>query len=273
MERIESAENPKIKQAAALHMRKERERRGEFIAEGVRLTEEAAAASWPLLFCLVTEETLQNERVQAIVAVLEKKRCPVYIVSPTAYKKASATNTPQGILLAMKRETVPLSSLQTEGMQFLAVLDKIQDPGNAGTIIRTADAVGCTGIVALEGTVDLFSDKTVRSSMGSLFHLPIVARATHEDLFSYMRENRISCFASMLDKTAVPYFSVNYRQPVAVVFGNEGNGVSAEMGERMPHVYIPMVGKTESLNVGTAAAIILYEAFRQRYALGVCQQR
>ena len=77
MERIESAENPKIKQAAALHMRKERERRGEFIAEGVRLTEEAAAASWPLLFCLVTEETLQNERVQAIVAVLEKKRCPV----------------------------------------------------------------------------------------------------------------------------------------------------------------------------------------------------
>ena len=158
-------------------------------------------------------------------------------------------------------------------MQFLAVLDKIQDPGNAGTIIRTADAVGCTGIVALEGTVDLFSDKTVRSSMGSLFHLPIVARATHEDLFSYMRENRISCFASMLDKTAVPYFSVDYRPPVAVVFGNEGNGVSAEMGERMPHVYIPMVGKTESLNVGTAAAIILYEAFRQRYALGVCQQR
>ena len=127
MERIESAENPKIKQAAALHMRKERERRGEFIAEGVRLTEEAAAASWPLLFCLVTEETLQNERVQAIVAVLEKKRCPVYIVSPTAYKKASATNTPQGILLAMKRETVPLSSLQTEGMQFLAVLDKIPE--------------------------------------------------------------------------------------------------------------------------------------------------
>ena len=273
MERIESAENPKIKRAAALHMRKERERQGAFIAEGIRLTEEAAAASWPLLFCLVTKEILQDVRVQAIVAVLEKKRCPVYIVSPTAYKKASVTNTPQGILLAMKRETVSLSSLRAEETPLLAVLDKIQDPGNAGTIIRTADAAGCTGIVALEGTVDLFSDKTVRSAMGSLFHLPIVARATHEEMLSYMQENRVSCFASMLDKTAVPYFSVDYRRPVAIVFGNEGNGVSAEIGENLPHVYIPMAGRTESLNVGTAAAIILYEAFRQRYSLGACQQR
>ena len=273
MERIESAENSKIKWAAALHMRKERERRGEFVAEGVRLAEAAAAASWPLLFCLVTEEALRDARVQAIVAVLEGKRCPVCIVSPTAYKKVSATSTPQGILLVMKRETAPLSSLQAAETPFLVVLDRIQDPGHAGTIIRTADAAGCTGIVALEGTVDLFSDKPVRSAMGSLFHLPIVTRATYPALFSYMKENGVSCFASMLDQAAVPYFSVDYRRPVAVVFGNEGNGVSAEIGAGLPHVYIPMSGRTESLNVGTAAAIILYEAFRQRYSAGTCQQR
>ena len=273
MERIESAENTKIKWAAALHMRKERERREEFVAEGIRLTETAAASSWPLLFCLVTETALQDARVQAIVAVLEKRQCPVYLVSQAAYKKASATNTPQGILLVMKRKTVSLSSLRAKETPFLAVLDKVQDPGNAGTIIRTADAAGCTGIVALEGTVDLFSDKTVRSAMGSLFHLPIVVRATCAELLSYIEENRVSCFASVLDKEAVPYFSVDYRRPVAVVFGNEGNGVSGEIGDCMPHVFIPMAGQTESLNVGTAAAIILYEAFRQRYSMGDCQQR
>ena len=273
MERIESAENSKIKWAAALHMRKERDRRGEFIAEGIRLTETAAAASWPLLFCLVTETALQDARVQAVVAVLERKKCPVCLVSMAAFKKASSTNTPQGILLVMKRQTVSLSSLQTKDSSFLVVMDKIQDPGNAGTIIRTADAAGCTGIIALEGTVDLFADKTVRSAMGSLFHLPIITRATCSELLSYMRENGVSCFASMIDKVAVPYFSVDYRRPVAVVFGNEGNGVSDEIGNNLPHVFIPMAGKTESLNVGTSAAIILYEAFRQRYSMGNCQQR
>ena len=132
MERIESAENTKIKWAAALHMRKERERREEFVAEGIRLTETAAASSWPLLFCLVTETALQDARVQAIVAVLDKRQCHVYLVSQAAYKKASATNTPQGILLVMKRKTVSLSSLRAKETPFLAVLDKVQDPGNAG---------------------------------------------------------------------------------------------------------------------------------------------
>ena len=273
MERIESAENSKIKWAAALHMRKERERREEFVAEGIRLTETAAASNWPLLFCLVTETALQDVRVQAIVTDLERKKCQVLLVSPAVFKKASATNTPQGILLVMKQIKASFSSLQAKSSSLFVVLDKIQDPGNAGAIVRTADAAGCTGIIALEGTVDLFSDKTVRSAMGSLFHLPIITRATYTELFTYMQENCISCFASMLDKEAVPYFSVNYRRPVAVVFGNEGNGVSEEIGNNMPHVFIPMTGKTESLNVGTSAAIILYEAFRQRYSVGDCQQR
>ena len=273
MERIESSTNAKIKWAASLHLRKERERRGEFIAEGVRLTEEAAKADWPLLFCLATEEALDDPRVQSIVASLEARDCPVYLTSPAAYKKASATDTPQGILLVMKKTTVALPSLKTEEPPLLAIMDRIQDPGNAGTILRTADAAGCTGVVAMDGTVDLFSDKTVRSAMGSLFHLPIVTQATYDELFSYLESRRISCFASALDKTATPFYSADYRKPSAIVFGNEGSGVSPEILDSLPHIYIPMAGRTESLNVAASAAVILYEAFRQRQMPDSLQQR
>ena len=265
MERIESTANAKIKWAAALHTRKERERRGEFIAEGVRLVEEAATAGWPVCFCLVTDEALIDLRVQSIIAALEERNCPVYLVT--------ATDTPQGILLVMKKATTSLLSLKSEKVPFLAIMDQIQDPGNAGTILRTADAAGCTGIIAIEGTVDLFSDKTVRSAMGSLFHLPIVVRATYSELRSYMEENRISWFASALDEAAIPYYSADYRKAVAVVFGNEGNGISKEILGFAPHIHIPMAGRTESLNVAASAAIILYEAFRQRHIPDSLRQR
>ena len=273
MERIESAANAKIKWAAALHLRKERERRGEFVAEGVRLAEEAVKSDWPLLFCLTTEEALTDPRVQSIVASVEARNCPVYLTSSAAYKKASATDTPQGILLVMKKTTVSLPSLKTKETPLLAIMDRVQDPGNAGTILRTADAAGCTGVVAVEGTVDLFSDKTVRSAMGSLFHLPIVTQATCTELISYMENQGISCFAASLDKTATPYYSADYRKPTAIIFGNEGNGVSPEILDSMPHIYIPMAGRTESLNVAASAAVILYEAFRQRQIPDSFQQR
>ncbi len=273
MERIESADNPKIKWAASLHQRKERERRGEFIAEGIRLAETAIESSWPLLLCLVSEHAINNSRIEKIIASLQKKNCPVYLTSSNVYKKASATETPQGILLIIKKESLSLSAMPFNNVHFLTILDRIQDPGNAGTILRTADAAGCTGVIAISGTVDLFSDKTVRSAMGSVFHIPIVTQVTYSELFSYLKENSISCFASMLDKKAAPYYAMDYRQPIALAFGNEGNGVSDEIGNFMKHIFIPMAGQTESLNVAAASAIILYEAFRQRYAVGSFQQR
>ena len=273
MDRIESAANAKIKWAASLRMRKERERRGEFIAEGIRLAKEAAAGNWPIHFCLVTEHALADAGAQRVVTRLENKNCPIYLATPSAYKKASATETPQGILLVIKKKATSLVSLMTKETPLLVVLDRIQDPGNAGTILRTADAAGCTGVIASKGTVDLFSEKAVRSAMGAHFHLPIVADATYMDLALYVKKEKISIFASTLDRKAVPYFSADYRCPAAIVFGNEGSGVSAEISQSMPHIYIPMAGRTESLNVAAASAIILYEAFRQRHIPDSFQQR
>ena len=266
MERIESASNAKIKWAAALHERKNRERRGEFVAEGVRLAETAAASDWPLSFCIVAEFALRGERVQRLLETLREKKCPVYVVPPHVYKKASATESPQGVLLVMKTVRNSLSNLAVRNDALFVVLDRIQDPGNAGTIVRTADAAGCSGVIAIDGTVDLFSDKTVRASMGSIFHLPVVAEARAEDVIAFARERGISCLASALEPSATPHFSADYRNASAVIFGNEGEGVSPLFLESAETIYIPMVGRAESLNVATSAAIVLYEAFRQRYS-------
>ena len=273
MERIESASNAKIKWAASLHQRKNRERRGEFVAEGVRLAEEAAASDWPLRFCIATEAALAGERARKIVDALEAKGCPIFAVPPNIYKKASATESPQGILLVVESMRSSLSELSEQENSLLVVLDRIQDPGNVGTIIRTADAAGCSGVIAIDGTADFFSDKTVRASMGSLFHLPLVTGAKAEEVITFARTRGISCMVAALDPLAAPHFSADYRKPSAVVFGNEGEGVSPLFLESAKKIYIPMIGRAESLNVAASAAIVLYEAFRQRYNADSSQQR
>ena len=148
------------------------------------------------------------------------------------------------------------------------MLDGIQDPGNAGTIIRTADALGCTGVVCLEGTVDMFSDKVVRSSMGSIFNIPFLDNVSRSAFIDACHDNELNMIATALDKLALKHYLAEYNSPTAIVFGNEGNGISAEILEAASSkVYIPMSGKAESLNVASAAAIVLYEASRQRAIL------
>ena len=219
MERIESLVNEKIKWAASLERRSERKERGEFVVEGIRLSETAVASDWPIVFGLVTEKALANDRGRRIVEKLSGKNCPVYLTAPTVYKKASATENPQGILLVMKYSACSFSDLGTGRLPFIAVLDRVQDPGNAGTILRTADAAGCTGIVALRGTVDLFSNKTVRATMGSIFHIPIITDATEEEFLAYANANNVACLATTPDSNAHAYFETDLQRPVAIVFG------------------------------------------------------
>ncbi|MCR5447742.1 MAG: RNA methyltransferase [Schwartzia sp.] len=264
MEKIESMSNAKIKHAASLHLKKNREKTGEFVAEGIRLAQMAAQSAWSCVFALVTEEAASKDRVKKILETLEGKGSPVYVVSDKLYRKAAATEESQGLLLIMRREKAELDSVSC-GKSFLVVLDGVQDPGNAGTILRTADAVGADAVVALQGSVDLFSDKTVRSAMGSHFHLPVIDGVSREDFLDYAEENKIRCFVTALDEKAQPHFNADYKGACAVVFGNEGNGASKELLDSAEHVYIPMRGQAESLNVASAAAVVLYEAFRQRY--------
>ena len=157
-----------------------------------------------------------------------------------------------------------LEDLTTGAPALWVVLDGVQDPGNAGTILRTADAAGATAFITLEETTDLLSDKALRASMGSLFHLPVVTNVSRGTFIRFAEEQGVKLFAAALTSTACLHFSADYRDPVALVLGQEGSGVSTEILEAAEPLYIPMVGQAESLNVSAAAAVLLYEALRQR---------
>ncbi len=144
------------------------------------------------------------------------------------------------------------------------VLDGVQDPGNAGTIIRTADAVGATAVILTKGSVDVFGDKVVRATMGSLFHLPIVADVSAAEVAAFAEAADCQLLATALDALAKPHFAVDFRRGSLIAFGNEGNGVSEALLRAAAKVYIPMYGRAESLNVGVSSAVVLYEAVRQR---------
>lgn len=267
-EMIDSAANKKIKLMQGLLSRKHRTKEDLFRVEGLRLAEMAAASDFSLRFALYTQELAEKERGQQLIAALQKK-CPVYEISESLAKKIAATDTPQGIFLTAEQKKWQLAELAETGgnsgqAPLYVVLDGVQDPGNAGTIIRTADAVGADGVIFTKGSVDVFGDKTVRATMGSLFHLPIVTNVTAAELADFAKKQGCQLLATALDETAKPHFDVDFRQAAAIVFGNEGNGVSRELLEKSQRVYIPMYGETESLNVGISAAVVLYEAVRQR---------
>lgn len=275
-EKIESAANKKIKLAARLKKRKNRRETGLFIAEGVRLAELAVASDYEIEFALYTEDCAADARAAVVLAALESRGVTLCETTAALYKKASATETPQGLMLIMRAKKYRLAELMAVDTDSAAtssasaqaplfvVLDGVQDPGNVGTIIRTADAVGASGVILLEGTADAYSDKTVRASMGSLFHIPMVEGARAAELLTLMEERGLTLYATALDETAREHFAQDFTRPCAIVLGNEGSGVSEAVLARAEKTYIPMYGHAESLNVGMSAAIVLYEAVRQR---------
>ncbi len=264
-ELITSPQNQLVKTAAALRQKKYRDELGLFAVEGVRLAEELVAAGWPAEICLFTAAAAQNKRAARIIDSLAGARCRLAQVPDALYAKITDTQEPQGLMLIAPARQ-PAVAAVTAGPRppLIAVLDGISDPGNAGAVIRTADAVGCSGVVLLKGCVDLYAGKTVRATMGSLFHLPVVAGITDEKLAAVLAAAAIPLVATAADG-ATDYTAADFSGPVAIVFGSEARGVGDRLLARAAaRIAIPIYGRAESLNVATAAAVILYEAARQR---------
>ncbi|CVK17394.1 TrmH family RNA methyltransferase [Sporomusa sphaeroides] len=266
---ISSPANRLIKEVVSLKQKKYRDSLGLFIAEGVRLIEECAVAGWSVATCIYTEAAAARDRTRSLIERLEKLNCQLAVVPDSLYNKISDTEQPQGIMVIVKKRQATLESMVAAGENppLVVVLDGIQDPGNVGTIIRTADAAGCTGVIALKGSADIYAGKTVRASMGSLFHLPVVEGITSLELITWLQRCRVRLLATSLQQSEL-YYRTRLACPVAIVLGNEGQGVSPELLEAADScVNIPLIGQAESLNVAVAAGIILYEAVRQRSTL------
>lgn len=262
---ITSPQNKLIKEAAALKQKKYRDQLGLFAIEGVRLCEAFAASAWTGETCLYTREVAESSRGAAVIAALTAKNCRLAEVSAAIYDKVTDTEQPQGIMvIAAKRRYSCAELVSVRRAPLIAVLDGIQDPGNVGAVIRTADAAGCSGVVLTTGCADLFAGKTVRATMGSLFHLPIVDGLDRSELLATLTKAGIPLFATAPESATV-YHRTDLTGPAAIAFGNEGQGMSPELldGSALK-LYIPIYGAAESLNVASAAAVVLYEAARQR---------
>ena len=243
----------KLKLVQKLKLKKYRDEFKLFVAEGLRLCEQAADSE--IEFGFYTAEFLKDERAKNLV---EKIAAPMYEIPTATFEKISDTKTPQGILLAVRQKFFSIEDVLSK--KLIVVLDAVHDAGNLGTILRTAEAFGC-GVVILEDSADVFNSKVVRSSMGAIFNLPIVKMARAEFL-STMKKFDVEILAAALDSTAEIYYNHDFTKKSAVVFGSEAAGVSQEILNAAKKIYIPMTGRAESLNVATAAAIIISHAVK-----------
>lgn len=254
-------QNPLVKAAAELKQKKYRQQRGEFLAEGLRTAEEAVAfKAAQQIFYTATEDERTLKLLEQAASMQLKLTC----VSEAVMKKIADTETPQGIIAVCRMQEQPLEQLLASG-KLLLVLDRVGDPGNIGTMLRTADAAGVGGIILLKGTADIYAPKTVRSSMGSLFHVPVLSGVAEQEFIANTKKAGYQLLVTALDG-ADNLYQADLKGRLAFVMGNEAGGVSASLLQQADkRVFIPMRGRAESLNVAMAAGIVMFEAMRRNY--------
>ena len=186
------------------------------------------------------------------------------IVSDNVFKSVSDTQTPQGILCLVRMPQYPLSDLLRGNRTHLLIVESIQDPGNLGTMLRTGEGAGITGIIMNRTTVDLFNPKTIRSTMGSIYRVPYYIADDLAETIGELKRQKVGIYAAHL-KGQMQYDEPSYCKGTAFLIGNEGNGLSDEIaGLADTYVRIPMEGSVESLNAAVSAALLMYETNRQR---------
>ena len=260
---ITSRDNALLRHARGVRDGKTRE---SIYVEGLRLCREALSSNLNIEAVIYSDEIAKKDRAAELIHELEKVSAKSASVSEKLLESISYTKTPQGIVVLAARPEISDSEFKEAQSEspLLVVLHGINNPVNVGAILRTAEAAGATGVIATKGTSDPFSPKSLRGAMGSAFRLPIWSDAELQNVISWCREQKIRTVAA--DATgSQSYVNLDWRIPTALVMGQESAGLSEEeVAATDESVNIPMQGSTESLNVAVAAAILLYEAHRQR---------
>lgn len=254
LQEIRGNQNPKIKKARSLFLKKNRQKLNLFMVEGIKSVKDAITAGANIEMVFISE-SFEKE-------TLDLSNFESYVLPDTLFNGISDTKAPQGIMAVIKMNKNLDLPDKKNGLYIYC--DSVSDPGNLGTIIRTADAAGFDGIFLSEGCADLYSPKTIRSSMGSYFHIPIYENIKKEQL-EKLKKNGFKIYCGALSKNTIMYTDADFCKPMIIVVGNEANGISEKILKIADEcIKIPIFGKAESLNVGVAAAILMYEAKRQR---------
>lgn len=261
--KITSSQNPLIKEIKSFRSRKNRSKKGLFIIEGSKLFFEALNEEEKIASIFMSEQFLSTGESKEILARAAARSIKTYALPDRLFKAISDTESPQGILAVIKARHRNINQLPAEG-NLLVILETLQDPGNMGTIIRTADAAGFTGIIVSQGCVDVYNPKVLRSTMGSIFHIPLFFSDNLGETIQILKSKGTKIYAAHLKGTS-NYFQLDMHNDTAIIIGNESKGISAEIAALADElVKIPMIGKAESLNASVAAALLMYESVRQR---------
>lgn len=258
METITSRENRWVKMALRLKMKKYRDKEGLFIMEGLRSVEDAFRQGKRDVVCFLTREASEQPRLSALFPGAFALHWLFLLVEEPLMALLSGTEHGQGVLAILPKGAADFGKLSFPLSGHYLLLDGVQDPGNLGTLVRTAAASGCKGLFLLEGTADPYSEKAVRSSMGSILRLPVYEKLTLADAARLKAESGVPFVGTALEG-GVPYRSCGAFPDAVFLFGNEGNGIRRELLALCDKkLYIPMAGGVESLNVAVSAAVICF---------------
>jgi TrmH family RNA methyltransferase len=258
---ITSPHNKRVARAVRLKKRAMREKDRQFLVEGAQGVGEALVAGADLQEIFVSPGS--QERLDPLIAAAEKAAVPVHTVTPEVMEHLTSTVTPQGVVAVARFVDVPLASLDRRAT-FVPVLVEVRDPGNAGTVLRSADASGADAVVFTTSSVDVYNPKTVRATAGSLFHVPVVRDVQLAEAVEHLRRGGFAVLAAASTGDRAVH-DVDLSGPTAVLFGNEARGLPQEALELADRsIRVPISGRTESLNLAAAATLVLFEAARQR---------
>jgi TrmH family RNA methyltransferase len=266
VKQITSLANPIVKDIRALALSKNRKASGLFVAEGLKLVADAVEAGWPVQTLVYAASVAAQPLVTRLAATVHAKGGTVISVSEAVLAKISRRENPQTVIGVFEQRLMRPDAIKPKAGDVWIALEAVRDPGNLGTIIRTADAVGAAGVILVGDTVDPFSQEAVRATMGSLFAVPIV-RANRAEFVALANAWTGTIVGTHLSGTT-DYRKADYRSPVLLVMGGEQAGLTPEIAALCRTlVKIPMAGKADSLNLAVATAVMLFEICRGSLAL------
>ena len=259
---VSSRNNSTVREIRSLRQRKVREQSGTFFVEGIRIVAEATELHADVELCVVAPELLTNAFGQEVVRMLRERDVPCLEVTAEVFQSISGKEGPQGIGAVVRQRWESLEQLRLQSELGWVALAAVADPGNLGTILRTSDAVGGAGVILLGPTTDPHDPAAVRASMGAIFSQRLV-RARFEDFADWKRRHDYAVIGTS-DAASADYQEVLYQPPLVLLMGSEREGLSPEQQAICDRIArIPMVGRSDSLNLAVATAVMLYEMFNQ----------
>ena len=264
---ITSLANPIIKDMKALSLKKNRDREGVFMAEGLKLVIDALDLGWTIRTFLFSKAGLGNPIIEKTAARTKAAGGLIIEASQKVMESVTRRDNPQMVVGVFEQRWLPIETLQAKGDDVYIALDRVRDPGNLGTIIRTADAVGAKGLILVGDTTDPFSLETVRATMGSIFAMPLYRLSA--DAFLQWRKNFKGTIIGTHLKGSVDYRTIDYSKGPTILFmGNEQQGLPDNLADSCDTLArIPQAGRADSLNLAVATGVMLYEIRRNTIAL------